>query len=204
MNKKIYITGLLIMVVIYFSACYNNKADILELPKVSFRSEVVPIITSGSCGCHNVQNTRCVMFSLGSTVFYDAILARTSLLSSWVNGTTGHPGGGLTIDFSSQEKSIIKRWIAEGAKDDYVAPPVTGNVTYTANIAQIYTTTCKGSSCHGGLGPNLDYSKMVADKSIITTMMNSGGSSGHPGGSISLTSSTIQTFQAWIAQGMPQ
>ena len=35
------------------------------------------------------------------------------------------------------------------------------NGTYTKEILPIYTTTCKGSTCHGGIAIALDYSKMV-------------------------------------------
>ena len=34
-------------------SCYKDKADIETLTTVSFRNDVVPIVTSGSCGCHN-------------------------------------------------------------------------------------------------------------------------------------------------------
>jgi hypothetical protein len=204
MKKEILIAVMVSVLLVYVSSCYNNKEDILSLPQVSFRGEVVPLVTAGACGCHNNGiGTRAVQFSHADTIFYDAILARVSLFKTWVNGGT-HPGGGV-IDFSANEKVIIKNWIDQGAQDDAAgACTVVGAPKYSVNILPIYNTTCKGATCHGGLGPVLDYNKMVADKSIISAMMNSGGSSGHPGGAISLSSCTITIFKDWIAQGQPQ
>lgn len=204
MKNKLVITAAVTSMVIYMlSSCYKNKEDIIALPTVSFRSDVVPIIVSGACGCHNNgQGQRAVQFSHADTVFYDAILARSGMFGSWVNGGT-HPGGGV-IDFKANDKVIIKQWISEGAKDDGGGCTVTGAVTYTASIAPVYNTTCKGSTCHGGLAVALDYSKMVTNKTVITNMMNSSGSSGHPGGALSLSSCTVKLFTAWLTQGQPQ
>jgi hypothetical protein len=206
MKKGIIIASMMTALAVYVSSCYNNKEDILSLPKVSFRSEVVPIITAGACGCHNNGiGSRAVQFSHADTIFYDAILSRLSLFQSWVNGGT-HPGGGV-IDFSANEKAIIKNWIEQGAQDDAAgACAVVGSPKYTINIVPIYNTSCKGSTCHGGLGPVLDYARFTtpANKTALTTMMNSGGTSGHPGGPISLSSCTINIFKDWIAQGQPQ
>jgi hypothetical protein len=206
MKKGIIIISMIAALAVYVSSCYNNKEDILSLPKVSFRSEVVPIITAGACGCHNNGiGSRAVQFSHADTIFYDAILSRLSLFQVWVNGGT-HPGGGV-IDFSANEKAIIKNWIDQGAQDDAAgACTVVGSPKYTINIVPIYNTSCKGSTCHGGLGPVLDYPRFTtpANKTALTTMMTSGGANGHPGGPISLSSCTINIFKDWIAQGQPQ
>ena len=185
------------------SSCYKNKEDILALPKVSFRGDVVPIFVAGGCGCHNNGVAKnAVQFSHADTIFYDAILSRVSLYETWVNGGT-HPGGG-SIDLTTNQKNIIARWISEGAKDDGGGCTVTGAITYTAKISPIYLTSCKGATCHGGLAVALDYNKMVAEKNTLITIMNSGGVAGHPGGSLSLSSCTSDLFKEWIAQGQPQ
>lgn len=206
MNKRFLIALAVSTLVVYVSSCYNNKEDIMELPQVSFRNEVVPIITGGACGCHNNGiASRAVQFSHFDTVFYDAILSRVSLFDSWVNGGT-HPGAGV-IDFSANEKSVIKRWIDQGAKDDAGgACASVPNPKYTTNIVPIYTTSCKGSTCHGGIGPSLDYTAFTSttNKAVMNAMVNSGGSSGHPGGPLSLSSCTIDIFKTWMAQGQPQ
>lgn len=203
--KKLIITMAVVtsMLMYVLSSCYKNREDVLALPTTSFRSDVVPIIVSGNCGCHNNgQGARAVQFSHADTIFYDAILSRVSLFTSWVNGGT-HPGAGA-IDFTPTQKTIIKKWIDEGAKDDGGGCTVSGTITYTKNILPLYNTTCKGSTCHGGIAVALDYSKMVANKTVLTNMMNSGGVTGHPGGALSLSTCTVNTFNTWITQGQPQ
>jgi hypothetical protein len=122
-----------------------------------------------------------------------------------VNGIIGHPGRGA-VDFTTKERNIIKAWINQGPPYDGGggACVVNSNIRYSTDILAVYTGTCKSSGCHGGRAPVLDYSKMVADKNILTNMMNAAGSSGHPGGVIGLTSCTISKFQAWINAGQPQ
>jgi hypothetical protein len=204
MKKSIIIIAVMTSMVIYLlPSCYKNKEDILALPAVSFRSDIVPIVVAGGCGCHNNgQSQRAIQFSKGDTIYYDAILARVGLLNAWVNGGV-HPGLG-EISFKPNQASMIKQWILEGAKDDGGGCTVTGAVTFNKNILPLYTSTCKGSTCHGGLSLPLDYGKMVSKKSVLMTMMNSAGSTGHPGGTISLSSCTVKLFNEWFAQGTPQ
>ncbi len=210
MKTKILLTAMATTMVVYMlSSCYRNREDILQVPveKVSFRKDVVPIVTAGPCGCHNLGNEPYAQFSHRDTVFYDVILARVNAFSTWVNGGT-HPGLG-TIDFTPNQKFIIKKWIQQGPpydSDDNGGGCTTGGETFTATILPIYTTTCKGGSCHGGSGViALDtYGAMTSKRTILEAMMNSNGSSGHPGGALSLTSCTVNKFKSWIAAGMPQ
>ena len=224
MKKRITITAITVSLLVYLlSSCYTNKEDIASLPKVSFLGEVVPIMTSSGCGCHNNNNAQTsnynafpftrfdttygpggTIVSINRWVDYGAIIARVDTLRQWVNGTIGHPGGG-TIDFTPREKQIVKAWIAQGPPYDGggAACDATGTIRYTTDILPIYNSACKSSGCHGGRGPVLDYAKMVADKNILTTMMNSGGAIGHPAGVIGLTSCTVSKFLAWIGAGQP-
>ena len=206
--KKLFLYLSVIGGILLFSACYNNKKDISQptaasLASISFRDDIVPIVTSGACGCHNNgQASNAVQFTHFDTVFYGAILARAGVFNTMANGGD-HPGEG-GVYFSPAQAALIKAWYAQGAKDNYVPPPITGPVTYTINIVPIYKTVCKGSACHGGLGANLDYAKMTSDKDILSKMMASSGANGHPGGNIGLDGTTTATFLAWIAQGLPQ
>ncbi len=201
MKKGIILTALMVSMLTYvLPSCYKNKEDILELPKVSFRGEVVPIMVAGGCGCHNNGVTKnAIQFSHADTIFFDAILGRVGLFDKWIKGGT-HPGGG-DIDFKANEKLTVAKWIAEGAKDDGGGCTVTGPITYTANIAPIYTTSCKGATCHGGIAIGLDYDKFVANKTALNAMMASSGNAGHPGGALSLSSCTVKIFNEWVAQG---
>jgi hypothetical protein len=204
MKKSIIIIAVMTSMILYLlPSCYKNKEDILAPLTVSFRSDIVPIVVAGGCGCHNNgQAQRAIQFSKGDTIYYDAILGRAGLFETWVNGGS-HPGGG-EISFKTNEVNIIKQWIKEGAKDDGGGCTVTGVINYTKNILPLYTSTCKGSTCHAGSAVNFDYQKLAAAKTTLTSMMNSSGNVGHPGGKISLGSCTVKTFNEWIAQGTPQ
>lgn len=206
MKKNILLTAVMTSMVVYLlSSCYQNKEDIATLPKVSFRKEVVPIMIGGACGCHNNgQPQRAVQFSHLDTIWYDAMLARVGTFKSWVLQNGRHPGEGA-IDFATNEKNIIKRWLEQGDPyDDGAGCVVPASLTYTKDIVQIYTTSCKGGTCHGGIALVLDYNKMVAAKTVLETVLNSGGNQGHPGGALSLSTCTVNNMKAWIAQGMPQ
>jgi hypothetical protein len=205
MKKNILLTAVVTTMMVYaLSSCYRNREDIEALPRVSFRQEVVPIFTSGACGCHNNgQGQRAVQFSHLDTIWYDAMLSRVNTFKTWVNGGV-HPGEGA-IDFAPAEKAIVKKWLEQGDPyDDGSGCTVTGSLTYTKDILPIYTTTCKGGTCHGGIAIALDYSKFVAYKTMLTTIMNTNGASGHPGGTLSLSTCTVNKFKAWISQGQPQ
>ena len=210
MKKILSLLAVITLGIFGFTSCYNNKYDLLSssLSNVSFVNEVVPIMTSGACGCHNSEDqaSNWVQFSDGhNEIHYDAILSRSGVLGAWANGTKVHPGGGSVI-LSERDKLVLKNWVDQGAKSDYTAPEVTGNVTYAANIAPMIKTTCNGGSCHGGAAKTLDYATLTSSSNIskLTQMANSGGSAGHPGGSITLSSSVTGLILKWITQGVKQ
>jgi hypothetical protein len=205
MKKVLLVLVILVAGMLYLTSCYNNKYDILSLPKVSFVNEIVPIATSGACGCHNFSTTGEVKFSNGKdTIYYDAIYARGTVLRQWANDSISHPGGG-TVSLTAKDKQIIKAWAAQGMSNDYIpANTTTGTVTYTANIAPMVSSTCSGGSCHGGAGPTLTYAILTSNISHLTQMANSGGAAGHPGGTITLSASVCTLMSNWIAQGTKQ
>ena len=209
MKKVIILAALMVSMVSYMlSSCYKNKEDILATPRVSFRNEIVPIVTAAPCGCHNTSGStiRAVLFSdpKNKLIFYDAILARRSYLDTMSRLVGKHPGGG-GIEFAANERDIVKKWIAQGEPyDDGAGCTVTGAIRYTTDIVPIYNSSCKGGTCHGGIAAALDYNKLVATKNALLTIVNSGGSQGHPGGALSLTTCTANKFKEWINQGQPQ
>lgn len=203
--KKILTMSMIALMVITYSACYKNYYDISTdtvnaINAVSFRNDVVPIVTAGGCGCHNNGSTRQLLFSKGDTIYYSTIQSRAKMFEAMAKGGA-HPGEG-SIYFTPSQANIIIKWVAQGAKDDYVPPAITGEVTYSVNIVPLYKSDCTGSSCHGGVAKPLDYTLMKSNESSLLKMMNSLGASGHPGGPIVVSPTTAQTFIAWINQGM--
>jgi hypothetical protein len=203
MNKAFTIS-VLACVVLGFTSCYKNYYDISEatlasINGVSFRNDVVPIIVSGGCGCHNNGTTRQLQFSRNDTVFYSTILSRANMFNDMAKGGA-HPGEG-SIFFTPSQAAIVTRWFSQGAKDDYVPPPITGSITYSEHIVPLYRSDCTGGSCHGGVARPLDFTAMKSNESTLTKMMNSQGATGHPGGPIKIAPATAATFLAWMAQG---
>ncbi|HSC54110.1 MAG TPA: hypothetical protein VLC98_10830 [Phnomibacter sp.] len=202
--KKAIVFTLITAGILAISSCYKNYYDVSEstlssINSVSFRSDVVPIVTAGGCGCHNNGTTRQIKFSWNDTIYYSTIQSRASMFDAMAKGGP-HPGEG-SLFFTPSQASIIIKWVEQGAKDDYVPPPVTGDITYSQHIVPLYKSDCTGSSCHGGAARTLDYTYMVNHQETLTKMMNSLGSSGHPGGPISIAPATANTFLAWMAQG---
>lgn len=186
------------------SSCYKNYYDVSDaalsaINTISFRNDVVPIVIAGGCGCHANGTTRQVLFMNKDTIFYSTIQSRASQLNAMAKGGA-HPGEG-SVFFTPSQAKIITKWVEQGAKDDYVPPPITGSITYAQHIVPLYKTDCKSSACHGGIAKTLDYTYMVNNQPALTDMMNSGGTK-HPGGPLSLAPATSSTFLAWIAQGV--
>lgn len=208
--KKSLLLVLISLSAIVLASCYKNYYDVSNetlnsINHVSFRNDVVPIVTGGGCGCHNNENANSanpkqVSFSHEDTVYYSTIVSRGKILDSMARGLIEHPAEG-GVYFTTSQANVIKNWIASGGEDDGSTDTNTGNITYSAYIVPIYKTDCKGGTCHGGSGPTLDYTTLKSFGSTLTTMMNSKGANGHPGGTITVVSSTASTFLAWIAQG---
>ena len=201
--KKALIFTAVLFIAIWLPSCYKNYYDISEdtlkeINSVSFRSDVVPIMTSGACGCHNNGTTRQVKFSNKDTIFYDAILGRSTILYDMAKGGA-HPGEG-SIFFTPSQADLVIKWYDQGAKDDGTPPPVSAEITYTKNIQPIYNTSCTGSTCHGGTAIPMDYTYMKNNEDKISSMMKTSGTT-HPGGPISVSATTSATFLAWYAQG---
>src|SRR5678815_496629 len=77
MKKGLIIAAMASSMMIYLlPSCYKNNEDIQAVPRVSFRQEVIPIVTAGACGCHNNCTTGQVRFSCKDTVYYDAVSSR--------------------------------------------------------------------------------------------------------------------------------
>ncbi len=205
--KKASIFALTLMALFSLPSCYKNYYDISEqtleeINAVSFRSDVVPIATSGACGCHNNDNVtaRQIFFSNSKTgeIYYSTIQSRAKIFYDMAKGGS-HPGEG-SIYFTPSQAELIIKWYDQGAKDDYTPPPIVGDVTYAKNIQPIYNSECRGSTCHGGSAISMDYTFMKNNEPAISAMMKTGGQA-HPGGPLPVSKTTSATFLAWYAQG---
>ena len=138
--KKASIFTLILVALIWLSSCYKNYYDItpetLEaINGVSFRDDVVPIVTSGACGCHAVDNGKQVLFVRNDTIQYSTILSRSTVFYEMAKGGA-HPAEG-SIFFTPSQADLVIKWYDQGAKDDYVPPAITGDISYQQHIQPI-------------------------------------------------------------------
>lgn len=183
--------------------CYKNKYDVTEATKasieaISLTKDVAPILTAGGCGCHNNGTTRQFLFSKGDTIYYETMVAKAPMLDKMAKGEP-HPAEG-TVMFTPSQASIVRTWVAQGAKNDNVPPVVSGPITYTQHIVPITKISCTGGQCHGGAAAVLDYTILKANEDVLRPMMNSLGKEGHPI-VVNVSTATATTFIAWMDGG---
>jgi hypothetical protein len=201
--KKVSIVTLALILIILLPSCYKNYYDITEdtlekINSVSFSTDVVPIMTSGACGCHNNGTNTQIKFSNKDTIFYNTIHTRSTQLYDMAKGGA-HPAEG-NIFFTPSQADLVIKWYDQGAINDAIPQPIVGDVTYSKNIQPIYNTECRGSTCHGGQAISMDYTYMKNNEPAISSMMKTSGDT-HPGGAYPVPVSTSATFLAWYAQG---
>ena len=197
--KKILIIIIIGIWIVGANACYKNRDDVsFDFIAISLTSDVAPILTSGGCGCHNNGTTRQFAFSKGDTVYYETMVAKAPMLLKMANGDP-HPAEG-SIFFTPSQASIVRRWVEQGAKNDYTPPAISGPVSYQKHIVPVYKQGCTGGQCHGGLGPVLDYTSFKNNESRIRTIMGSLGTQGHRP-VINVSQATAAMFIAWMDGG---
>lgn len=192
----------------------TDTTKIVEEPKndsVCFNTQILPLITA-SCaqvGCHDA-NSRVEGLVLNS---YTGIKRMgTNTLVTYITKKTGKvmpPLPQPRMDTASI--NLIKRWIAEGAKERNCNPTScdTLNVKYTSHIAPIMNTYCKG--CHNsnnvGGGVNLDNyadvkTSTLTGKMICTITAN--GCAIMPKGGPALSTCNVRKIKIWAATNCPQ
>jgi hypothetical protein len=201
--KKFLLLFSTIVLIVIFQSCYKNRYDITEstlesIQTISLTKDVAPILIAGGCGCHNNGTSRQFWFSHNDTIYYETMVAKSAMLDKMAKGQP-HPAEG-TVFFTPAQASIVKTWVAQGAKNDNVPPPITGPVSYQKDIVPIVKISCNGGQCHGGLGPVLDYTTLKANEDVLRPMMNSLGQQGHPF-VVPVTQTTATTFLAWMDGG---
>ncbi|HSK13891.1 MAG TPA: hypothetical protein VK907_11805 [Phnomibacter sp.] len=201
--KKIILLSLLSGLIIAFTACYKNRYDVTEFTRdsietVSLTKDVAPILISGGCGCHNNGTTRQFWFSNRDTIYYETMVAKAPMLDRMAKGEN-HPAEG-SVFFTPSQASIVRTWVAQGAKNDAAPPAITGPIGYQQHIVPLYKQNCTGGQCHGGLGPVLDYTSLKNNESKMRSIMNSLGRSGHTP-VINISQATATVFIAWMDGG---
>lgn len=186
--------------------------------QVCFQRDVLPIFQS-SCalsGCHAAPGQDGYIFSSYETIMRKGVVAGDPYRSEIFEKITEDrldkrmppsPRNPLTTG----QIELIRRWIAEGAKNTTCSNPTgncdTLNMTYTLNIKPILQTYCLG--CHSGPNPS------AAQRLDNFTDVRNAGLSGKLYGVVShlpgypnmpyngnkLDDCRIATIKAWVSQG---
>lgn len=180
---------------------------------VYFQNTVLPIITSNCAmaGCHDA-----ISHKEGLTLNnYAGIMkivktgnASGSKLVSVI--TTTDPGNVMPpppmAKLSTTQIDAIKKWINQGAKNNYCASCDTSSFTYSGAIKSIMTNKCNG--CHSGTSASagIDLTTYAGVKTValngrlIGSLQYKAGFVGMPQGS-RLPDCEVTQVQKWIAAG---
>lgn len=183
---------------------------------VYFQNKVLPLIVS-SCaksGCHDAISKQDGI----ELTSYDKIMA-----SGTVN--PGNPGGSELYEvlnetrpdkimprppsspLTAAEKSIIYKWIQQGAKNNACNDCDTSTFTYSGAMLPIINTHCKG--CHnpsfisGGLDLTLyaNVRSIALDGKLMGSIDHLPGFSAMPKGGTKLSDCKLTQVRKWIAAG---
>ena len=112
--------------------------------------------------------------------------------------------------FTSEQKSLIKKWILQGAKNNFCQTGCdTTNITFSANVWPIMKINCVG--CHSGGSPSggvliTNYDELVAlanSGKLIGAIKQMSGYAAMPPNGAKLSDCDIATIKIWINNGIP-
>jgi uncharacterized membrane protein len=111
---------------------------------------------------------------------------------------------------TSEQKSLLERWIREGAKNRVCSDPCNpSSPSFAATVQPLINTNCKG--CHnpslpsGGVSLN-DYTEIKSSAltgKLLCSIQHQAGCSAMPKGTAKLSNNCIQMIQNWVNNGAP-
>ncbi|MCE7933515.1 MAG: hypothetical protein DYG96_02860 [Chlorobi bacterium CHB2] len=185
---------------------------------ICFQRDMLPIFQS-SCaisGCHAAPGQDGYVFSSYETIMRKGVVAGNPFASEIFEKITEDrldkrmpplPRSPLPPD----QIELIRRWIAEGAKNTSCDAPTSNcdtlNMTYTRNIKPILQTYCVG--CHSGPSPSAgqrldnfsDVRAAGVGGRLYGVVSHSAGYPKMPYNGNKLDSCRIATIKAWVNQG---
>jgi len=189
---------------------------------IYFQQAVLPLIVS-SCaipGCHdpgsnedgvtlnNYQN----IFNTGDIDPFDLDGSDLYEVITDTDPDDRMPPAGEYPPLSSDEISIIRDWILQGALNNSCenAECDTTNVTYTASIEPIMSAKCTG--CHSGADPeagiSLESYAQVSSEAlfgeVLAAVQHQDGVTNMPYNSTQLPQCEIDLIRIWIENGAPE
>lgn len=182
---------------------------------VYFQNKVLPLINS-SCamaGCHdaishedgvNLSSYAKILATGGVKPGNPAGSKLYTVLNKSGNDRMPPPPA---AGFTQAQKDIIYKWILQGAKNNSCNDCDTTSFTYSAAIAPMMNTFCKGCHNPSSLGGGIDVSTYNAVKTIaangklVGSIAHTAGYVAMPQGSNKLSDCRITQVKKWIAAG---
>jgi mono/diheme cytochrome c family protein len=218
MKKYILICGFVLAFAIVFMQGCSNDAS---YPTICFTSQIRPIYVTNCAmsGCHDG--------SASSHAPHDVVLTDYTHIMQGIKprhperskyyteliAFLGIGNGGMppSKPLSSQQISLIKAWIEQGADESDCTSSScdTANVTYSGIVSAIFSINC--NQCHNSTttsgGVNLDgYNNLKAELDANkTNLLNAIGYSSSPKmpPAYELTSCEIEQINIWVRNGYP-
>lgn len=220
MNIKsiaVLVITILLIILIYalVGSCRHNTVDIKEFPPIKFNTQILPIfqINCAKPGCHdgiskrgghyNFSNYNGIMVAVkpgdpDNSTIYNAITN--------IRGDIMPPSGPLSIN----QRSLIRIWILQGAKNDSdttnhkVLVCDTNNITFSGVIKKNLTNNClichsnNNAATNGGNVKLEDSADVVAwANGILGSIQHKLGYDTMPKGAAKLDTCSITQFAIW-------
>jgi mono/diheme cytochrome c family protein len=180
-----------------------------------FQNKVLPLLNS-SCamsGCHDAGSRKAgvVLTDYGKIISTGGVKAGnpagsklyTVLSKSGSDRMPPPPAAG----FTAEQKDIVYKWILQGAKNNACNSCDSTVFTYSAAVAPLMNTYCKGCHNPASLGGGIDVSTystvkaIAANGKLMGSITHAAGYSAMPQGSAKLSDCEIKQVQKWIQAG---
>ncbi len=207
-----------------FSGCENKKPDAMAMREICFDTEVLPIFQNKCAVCHNALDP------IDDYVFSDYNSIMKSIAPGDPEGSTAYkaiisifgeympPDQPLTI----QERTIIRLWIEQGAKQsicyqDTITDGTDTTTCFSRDILPILLSSCAISGCHDNITHEGDinfssYASFINDGELVDpfnplnskmyeVLLATGEDQMPPLPAARLTNEQIQLIYEWINEG---
>lgn len=180
---------------------------------VYFVNQVLPLINS-SCamsGCHDAASHRDgVVLTSYSTIMNEVSPGNpgsSDLYKVIIKTNNDRMPPPPAAPFTQAQKDIVYKWIMQGAKNNACNGCDTTVFTYSAAVAPMMNTYCKGCHNPASLGGNIDLSTYTGVRTVALngklygSISHSAGYSAMPKNSSKLSDCQIKQVQKWISAG---
>lgn len=182
---------------------------------VYFQNKVLPLLNS-SCamsGCHDaITHKEGINLTTYASIVGTSGVRPGNAANSKLYTVLSKTGGDQmppkpAAAFTTAQKDIIYKWIQQGAKNNACNDCDTTLFTYTAAIAPVMNTYCKGCHNPSSLGGGIDLSVYTGVKAVasngklVGSITHAAGFIAMPQGGNSLSDCRITQIKKWIAAG---